>query len=447
MKNTLKHYVFKLIIGSVVISTTACTVVGPDYVRPSADIPDAYKSPSENTQSIENSIGIKQNWWELYNDTVLNELVEKVAVNNFSLQSASARLLKAKSSAQISHSLRSPSLVAGGQNDLGLLLNWEVDLWGRVERKIEASKASVEANIADLSAAKLSLQAQLANTYFMLRVQDADLSLLENRVESYERTLKISGDQYAAGIVKRDHIARAQTQLSRVKIQMLNIRISRAQLEHTIAVLIGQPPSSFSLDVRLLNLTVPTVPSSLPAQLLERRPDVIAAERRIAVASANIGVVEAQTLPSLNLFAGATIRRGLVGGGDVEIPLYNGGGGAATKINASAEYAGSVADYRQTVLESFKEVEDNLFELDILEQVGSSQIKALEASQEVMQAVDNQYRAGVASYQDVIDAKALELDNEREKLNLLARLLVTSVNLIKSLGGGWQADQQVAPLQ
>lgn len=442
MKKALKKNVFKLTLSSLLLTCTACTVVGPDYERPTTEVNNAYKELPENAQSIENAIEIKSNWWEPYNDVVLNELIEKIAVNNFSLQSSSSQLLKAESSAQISRSSQSPSLLAGGRNDFGVLLNWEVDLWGRVQRNIEANEANVQATRADLSATKLSLQAQLANTYFMLRVQDADLDLLKSRIAEYERSLEIANNQYDAGVVKRDIIAQEQAQLSRAKIQMFNTTITRAQLEHAIAVLVGQSPSNFSLDAKPLDLKVPVIPVSLPSQMLERRPDVIAAERRVALASANIGVAEAQALPSLSLFAGATIRRGLIGGSDLEIPLYDDGATKANKMIASAEYAGAVAHYRQTVLESFKEVEDNLVELDVLEQVASSQATALEASQEVMQAVSNQYKAGVVSYQDVIDVKELVLDNQRAGLNLLSRQLITSVNLIKSLGGGWQVEQE-----
>lgn len=441
MKETLKKNVFKLTFSSLLLSCSACTVLGPDYERPTTEVADSYKSQLNDTQPLENAVEIKSNWWELYHDVELNKLIEQVAINNFSLKNASSQLLKSKSSAQISHSEKSPSLLAGGQNDLGLLLNWEVDLWGRIKRNIEANEAIVSASQAELTAAKLSLQAQLANTYFMLRVQDADLDLLKNRIMAYERSFEIANNQYSVGVIKRDRIAQEQAQLSRAKIQMLNTTIARAHLEHTIAVLIGQSPSTFSLEVKPLALKVPIVPVSLPAQILERRPDIIAAERKVALASANIGVAQAQARPSLNLFAGATIRKGLVGGTDIEIPLYNNGATKATKSIASAEYDGAVANYRQTVLESFKEVEDNLIELNVLEQVVNSQTIALQASKEVMDAVTNQYKAGVVSYQDVIDVKELVLNNQRAELNLLARQLTTSVNLIKSLGGGWQAEK------
>lgn len=425
---------------TIVMINIACTVVGPDYVRPSIVVPTSYKEAPQTTHSqTENNI-VNPLWWTAYNDNVLDQLLTQIESQNYTLQSVRSRLLQTSSFADIARADKSPTLFAGGKNDLGILLNWELDLWGRVQRNIEANDASVQASVADLYATKLSLQAQLAQNYFLLRVQDADISLLEDTVASYERSLQITENQYAVGVADRDNIAQAQSQLSTAKVQMHNARIIRAQLEHTIAVLIGKAPSDFSLAVAPLDINVPEIPTTLPAALLERRPDIIAAERRMAVASAKIGIAAAQAYPAVNLFAGATIRKGLIGGGEIQMPLYTAGSTTGVRTAAVAEYEEIVANYRQTVLNGFKEVEDNMVELEILEQVADSQSEAVKAAREVVKVTNNQYNVGVTNYLSIVTVQASALINERAALNILGRRLVASVTLIKALGGGWQPE-------
>lgn len=439
-----KSHLSKILSIALVTLTTGCTVVGPDYQRPTVDIPNTYKETTELSNADQDTLIATQAWWSVYNDQELNKLLSQIEANNYSLQSIAAKFSQTQALANVARAGQSPNVVAGGRNDLGILMNWEIDLWGKIKRNIEANEALVAASKAELDAAKLALQAQLAQNYFLLRIQDAELELLNNTVSSYQRSLQITRNQYAVGVANNDNIAQAQGQLSTAKVQLLNAQITRAQLEHTIAVLVGKAPSHFSIAVKPLQINLPTIPNSLPADLLKRRPDIVAAERRMAEASAKIGVTEAQAYPELNLFAGATIRNGLIGGGEVEVPLYTAGAIDAQNDAAAAEYEAVVARYRQTVLESVKEVEDNLIELKLLQQVSQAQSDALTALREVVKVTNNQYDAGVTNYQSIIIAQSSALANEREALKILGRQLVTSVTLIKALGGGWQVSPSQA---
>jgi len=419
----------------------ACTVLGPDYVRPSIDVPAAYKEASGiKTIAQTPAVSTDERWWGLYNDSELDQLIAQVEVQNYSLQAVEARARQARALTEVSKAAQYPTIVAGGKNDLGLRVNWEIDLWGRIKRNIEASGASAQASVADLAAVKLSLQAQLAQNYFLLRVQDAVIRLLQDTAVSYERSLQITRNQYNAGVTDRGNIMQAQTQLSVAQAQMHDARITRAQLEHAIAVLIGKAPADFSFAIAPIGANVPEVPPALPADLLERRPDIAAAERRMAAASARIGETEAAGYPSLNLFAGVSIRKGLLGGSDIMAPLYSGGSPQARRTQASAAYDEAIADYRQTVLNGFREVEDNLAALQILDEASGAQTEAVKAARGAVTITDNQYRAGIVNYQSIIIVQNAALSNERATLSILGRRLVASVTLIKALGGGWQAD-------
>jgi NodT family efflux transporter outer membrane factor (OMF) lipoprotein len=416
---------------------TACTVLGPDYARPTIDVPTAYKEAPGLTTPQARDASTDGRWWGLYGDAQLDRLMAQIEIRNYSLQAIEAQTRQARSLAEIAQSARFPTLVAGGTNDFGLLANWEIDLWGRIRRNIEASGAAAQASAADLAAATLSLQAQLAQNYFQLRVQDADIRLLQDTATSYEQSLRITRNQYAVGVADRGAIAQAQAQLSTAQAQMHDARVARAQFEHAIAVLIGKAPADFSFAAAPIDVKVPEVPPTLPSDLLERRPDIAAAERRMAAASAQIGAAEAASYPSLDLFAGVSIRRGLLGGAKVVAPLYAGEAPQAGRAKASAAYDESVANYRQTVLNGFREVEDNLAALQILDQASDAQATAVKAAREAVAITDNQYRAGVVNYQSVIVTQATALVNERAALGLLGRRLAASVTLIKALGGGW----------
>lgn len=420
---------------------TACTVVGPDYVRPAFDAPAAYKEAAATPAA---QPAIDAQWWRLFGDERLDALMVQLDTLNPSLQAAQARLRQARALALGARAARSPTVVAGGTNDLGLLVNWEIDLWGRIQRNIEANEAAAQASAADLAAVRLSLQAQLAQTYFQLRVQDAEIDQLERAIASHERTLQLTRNQYAVGVVARANVVQAQARWQATQAQAHDARATRAQLEHAVAVLVGRAPAEFAVQAAPLELQAPPIPAGLPAQLLERRPDVAAAERRIAVASAQIGVAKAAAYPSLGVFAGITIRRGPVGGAKLEAPLYAADLPQALDDKASAVYDEAVANYRQTVLGAMREVEDSLAAIDRLEQAGTAQAQAAAAARQAALIADNQYRAGIASYLAVAVVQTAALDNERLELALRGRRLVASVQLVKALGGGWQPEPAAA---
>lgn len=427
-----------LVLAGFATINTACTVLGPDYVRPSIDVPAAYKEAPGSSAPQPRQASTPGPWWALYGDPQLDQLITQVETRNYSLQAIEARGLQARSVAEMAQAAQSATVVAGGTNDLGVLVNWEIDLWGRIRRNVEASGAAAQASAADLAAARLALQAQLAQNYFLLRVQDSEIGLLQDTVASYERSLQITRNQYAVGVADRGSIVQAQAQLGAAQAQMHDARVARAQLEHAIAVLIGKAPADFSIAAAPLAAKVPEVPTALPADLLERRPDIAAAERRMAAANAQIGVAEAGSYPSLDLFAGVSIRKGLLGGAKIEAPLYSAAPQAGL-TKATAAYDEVVANYRQTVLGGFREVEDNLAALQILDQSSQAQAAAVTAARQAVTITHNQYRAGLVDYQSMIVVQASALVNERAALGILGRRLVASVTLIKALGGGWQA--------
>lgn len=418
---------------------TACTVVGPEYERPTIEIPPAYKEGAALKTQPASQAALQGRWWEIYGDRELDVLMAQVESQNRSLQAAQARMQRSLAMLETARAAQSPTVVAGGRNDLGILANWEIDLWGRIRRTVEASGASAQASAADLAAATLSMQAQVAQNYFQLRVQDTGIQMFQDTVQAYERALQMTRNQYNVGLVSGGNVAQAQAQLSAAQAQMHNARVVRAQLEHAIAVMVGKAPAALSIAVAPLTAQVPEVPPVLPTELLARRPDIAAAERRMAAASAQIGVTEAGSYPSLDLFIGASIRKGLIGGADVRAPLYAGGSPQARRRESVAAYDEVVADYRQTVLNSLREVEDNLATLEILAEATTAQDSAVKSARESARITNNQYAAGVVSYLPVVVVQTTALENQRAALDTLGRRLVASVNLIKALGGGWDA--------
>ena len=420
---------------------SGCTVVGPDYQRPAVDLPANFKESTTENILIKptSSATIDSRWWLIYQDVVLNQLEQKMELQNFSLKAAAAQMQQAQSSAKIALASQSATVDAGGRNDFGFLASWEIDLWGGIRRKVEASGANAQASEADYAAAKLSLQAQLAQNYALIRIEDAIIDLLEDTIASYRRSLTIAQNQYTAGIVDEGIVAQAQAQLSSTETQWYDARIIRAQLEHSIAVLIGQNPAAFTLAKTKTTLKVPQIPVLLPSQLLHRRPDIVAAERRMAEASAQIGVAEAASYPSLNIFAGASIRDELIGGGELLIPLYRAGSLKALSNKARAAFKQVVANYRQTVLNSFLEVENSLVALNLLQQAAATQDKAVKANLKSVQITKNQFKVGIVNYQSIVIEETKFLINELTALNILSRRLVASVDLVKALGGNWQS--------
>ena len=348
-----------------------------------------------------------------------------------------------------------PSFATGAVNNYsaGLNASWELDLWGRIRRSVESGEASFQASAAQLEAARLSARSTLAQNYFALRVADATKRLLEDTVSAYQRSLELTDNRYKAGVAARVDVVQAEVQLKSAQASLLDIGVDRAQLEHAIALQLGEAPASVTLAPVDLALRMPQVPVALPSELLERRPDVAAAERAMAAANAQIGVAKAAYFPTLTLsgasgfrttnlanLLSAPSRFWSLGAAAVE-GIFDGGLRRATSDQAVAAYDVQVATYRQAVLTGFQEVEDNLAALRILEEEAALQDEVVLAARHALELTTNQYSAGVVSYLNVITAQTTALANERTAVNVLGRRLTASVGLIHALGGGWTAEE------
>ena len=332
-----------------IAAAAACTVsctVGPDYVRPPADVPAAYKeAPPGATATATHAIPDGR-WWELFNDADLNALESQVVVNNQTIKASEARVRQAEAAIGVARAPAFPTLNVQTTPDrsgfhlgkAGFTTGWELDLWGRVRRSVESSEAGAQASADDLAGATLSVQAQVAQNYFLLRVQDADLRLLRDSVARYERSLQLTRNQYAAGIVSRVDVVQAEAQLNSTRAQVYEVELSRAQLEHGIAILLGKPPADFSIAPTTTALDVPTLPPALPSELLVRRPDVAANERRMQQANAQIGAAQAQFYPTASLFGGMSFDIRFAGGITLAQYVLDGGLREATKQQATAAY-------------------------------------------------------------------------------------------------------------
>ena len=429
-----------LALAAVVASTISCTV-GPDYVRPAADVPAAYKEAKDGTTAPPGNALPRGQWWEIYGDSELDVLESQVVLNNQTVRAAEARLRQAQALIDVARAPSFPTLnVAGTNENVGVTAGWEIDLWGRIRRSVEASAATAESSADDLAAATLSLQAQVAQNYFLLRVQDAAIQLLRNSVAQYERSLQLTRNQYAVGVASRGDVVQAETQLNSTRAQAFEAEVSRAQLEHAIAILIGKAPADFGIAATDAKLQIPAVPPALPSELLLRRPDIASAERRMAAANAQIGVAVAAFYPSISLFAGYGHDIPFVYGAALAQYLLDGGLRDAQSAQATAAYDETVANYRQTVLSALRDVEDNLAALRILEDEAAVQAAAVKAARESVTITNNQYRAGIVNYLSVVVVQAAALVNERAEIDILGRRLVANVNLIKALGGGWETE-------
>lgn len=441
-----------LLVAGAVVLVAACTEVGPNYVRPSVPVPAAYREAGAQSAQQAPAASAAGQWWEIYGDPALNALVSQLEVSNQTLAAAAARVREAQALVKAAGGASVPAVSAGtlksgrrNENDFGIGVSWELDLWGRIRRDVEAHRAAAQASEADLAAATLSMQAQLVQSYFALREDDAVIVLLRHAADVDDRWHRMVGNQYAQGIASSANVAQALMQSSTSQLQLADITASRAQLEHAIAVMLGKPPAEFSIAPAPFATSVPAIPAGVPATLLERRPDIVASERRMAAASARIGVSKAETLPSINLAAGIGILRGPTATADVRAPLFAGGRLEAQVDNADAAYVEAVANYRQTVLDAYREVEDGLVAASALAGSADLQARAATAAAESDRVTRNQYREGVADYPAVVDAASGALNAGRGELQLRLRRLDASVNLIMALGGSWQPDTEQGP--
>jgi NodT family efflux transporter outer membrane factor (OMF) lipoprotein len=464
--STTRRYRLLVLVASAMLG--ACTV-GPNYVRPAVETPAAYKESAgwKQAQPADTQLGTK--WWELFSDPELNRLEEQVIISNQNIALAASQYRQARALLEGSRSALYPSLTVGAsgtrsqgsanagrgqggvQTDylLPANLSWEIDVWGRIRRSIEASQAGLQASAADLAAAQLSVQAELAADYFQLRSLDAQKQFLDETVVYYRKTLDLTGNRYSAGISARVDVLQAETQLKSTQAQTVDLGVQRAQLEHAIAVLIGKPAALFSLAALPLTEAPPPIPLALPSELLERRPDIASAERHMAAANAQIGITRAAYYPTVKLSASFGLEASDIAkwlawpsrfwsvGPSVSETIFDGGLRNAQNEQTLAAYDGSVASYRQTVLSAFQDVEDNLAALRILADESAIQDEAVEAARQTSQITLNQYQSGVVGYLNVITAQTAELANRRTAIAILGRRMTAAVQLIKALGGGW----------
>ena len=437
--------------------------IGPNYSKPETVVPEQWKEAGDWVVATPADALPKGKWWEAFNDPILNELMEQVSVSNQTLKVSEARYRQARAAVQSARAGFYPTFGAGanasrsrasGQRyTVSLDASWEIDLWGRIRRLVEAARAGEEASAADLEAAKLSLQAELATNYFQLRVVDVQRDLLDDTVKAFQASYDVTQNRYRAGVAGRVDVVQAESQLLSTQAQAIDLRSTRATLEHAIAVLIGRPPALVTIEARPFKAHIPDVPASVPSILLERRPDIAAAERRMAAANARIGVAQSAYFPALSLtgsggFASNAISTlfsapsrfwsiglGLAG------TILDFGGRAAAVDTSRAAYDEAIASYRQTVLDAFKEVEDNLASVHWLTEESAIQQEAARAARESVVLTVNQYKAGTVSYLNVVQVQATQLNEERTTVQLLGRRLAATVALIKALGGTWQTKE------
>jgi NodT family efflux transporter outer membrane factor (OMF) lipoprotein len=454
-----------------------CTV-GPNYVRPPADVPPAYKeaaSPGFENAQPSDALA-KGKWWEIYGDSQLNSLEEQVTVSNQSLKAAQAQFAQARAAVQVARAAYYPTVSGSGSasrtrqsqngplfgasspinyNDFQLPIDasWEPDVWGRVRRTVEAARSEAQASAADLANVDLSLHAELALDYFELRGLDSQKKLLDSTVVSYEKALELTNSRFTGGIASAVDVAQAQTQLETTRAQDEDVDVQRTAFEHAIAVLIGKPPADFSQMPTPLTAPPPPVPASLPSELLERRPDIAAAERRVQEANAQIGVARSAYYPQFTLTGDGgfessrlgTLLQGPAGfwalAGSAAELIFDGGERHGMTAEARAGYDESVDNYRQTTLSAFEDVEDNLAALRILQGEARTQDAAVAAAEHSLDLSITRYKGGVANYLEVTTAQSAALSDERAAVDILTRRMAASVLLIKAVGGGWNVSQ------
>lgn len=463
-------------LGLCVLLLSACAV-GPDYKTPDMPTPVQFKAAEGWTQASPSDAMARGAWWEVYGDAQLNGLVEKLNSSNQTVAQYEAQYRQAKALVRSSRGAFFPTLdlTAGktrssqgtGSSSSSLStsnsgirdtyntqlgVSWEADVWGKLRRGLEADKASAQASLADLAAMQLSLQSELVQNYLQLRVIDEQKRLLDATVDAYQRSLTLTQNQYRAGISGRDAVAQAQTQLKSTQADLIDLVWQRAQFENAIAVLMGQAPADFSLAATTSIPALPQIPVALPSQLLERRPDIAAAERSVMAANANIGIAKAAYYPDLTLslsggYSSSTFsnwislpNRFWSVGPQLAMTLFDGGQRSAEVDRTEAVYDQTVAQYRQTVLTGFQEVENYLIQLKVYQDEADVRAEALAAARDSLRLTSNQYKAGLIGYLDVVNVQTTALSNERSVLTLLQSRLIASVQLIAALGGGWNAQ-------
>jgi len=454
--------------------SSAC-MVGPKYQRAAAPVPVAYKETpppsSPETPAWKpaqpSDAANRGKWWEVYNDPELNALEEQVSISNQNVLAAEAQLRAARAAVRIARSnlfptaTVSPSIInsrssasatTGTFYDLPGAMSYEPDLWGSIRRSVTASIATAQASAAQLANARLVYQAELASDYFQLHGTDRVQDLRARTVKSYQEYLQLTQDRLKSGVASGGDVAQAQTQLKTAQAELIDEGVARAQLEHAIAILIGKAPAALSVSPRTTQSPPPAIPAGLPSNLLERRPDIATAERQMAAANEQIGIAKAAFFPTLLLTASGGLEssrflrwinwpsRFWSAGPELTEVVFDAGRRHAQVAQAQAVYDATVADYRQTVLTGFQQVEDNLAALRVLAEEAQAEDEAVRAAEDSLTIATYQYKAGTTSYLQVITSQTIALQDEVSAVNILTRRMVASVSLIEALGGGWDAS-------
>lgn len=471
-----------LVVSIGILLLSGC-VVGPNYSKPTVPIAPAFKEPppasfkeGDGWKTAQPSDqALRGDWWTMFQDAQLNDLEGQIEQANQTLRAADANYRAARAAVMFARAGLKPTISTqpgiealregvGKTSDgqvvregpagftLPLDFNWEIDLWGRLRRAVTSASELAEASGADLENARLSLHAELAIDYFELRSADAQEKLLDDTIKAYARALQLTQDRYDGGAAPRSDVAQARTQLDTARVQRTDVGVERAQFEHAIAILVGKPPSEVTIaavPVTTQPPAIPDIPGVVPSQLLERRPDIAAEERRMASANEQIGIAKAAYYPVLSLgailgFSGGSLpgwfswpNRMWAVGPTLAETLYDAGRRRATSNIAIANYDASVANYRQTALSAFQQVEDNLAALRVLETEAQQQREATASAQESLSLFQTRYEGGVDTYLQVVTWQTAALINERADIDLMRRRLDASVLLIKALGGGW----------
>jgi NodT family efflux transporter outer membrane factor (OMF) lipoprotein len=461
-----------LILGLTLLGGCA---VGPRYSKPSTAAPPAYKEAPPNWAAAQPNDQVARGaWWEIFQDPQLNALEEQINVSNQNLKVAQAQFAQARALVRLNRADYYPTVTAGAlgtrehlsqnrpfvltttkTNATDLVIpvdaSYEADVFGRVRHTVEAARSNAQASAGDLESVNLSLHAELALDYFDLHTLDAEEQLLKSTVTEFEKALQLTQNRYKGGLSSAVDVAQAQTELETTRAQAIDVQVQRAKDEHAIAVLIGKPASGFGIPYSPWNTAPPVVPPGLPSDLLERRPDIAAAERRVAAANAQVGVARAAYFPAISLsgaggFESGSITTWLSGpsgfaiaGASAVVTAFDVGRRRAINEQARAAYDQSLANYRETILTAFQEVEDNLAALRILEDEAKTQDAAVAAAQHSLELSNNRYKGGVVTYLEVITAQNIALADERAAVDILRRRMAASVSLIKALGGGWNS--------
>jgi len=464
-------------LASMAVLLSGC-MVGPKYVKPTVPMAPSFKEDSAWQTAKPADTALRGDWWTIFGDEQLNSLEPQVAASNQTAAAAEARFREARSQIKFSKAALAPTIGAApfagglrnstnrpyfnstttnangiGDIQLPLDLSYEVDMWGRIRRGITAAREEATASAADYETALLSLQAELAVDYFEARAADAEEKLLSDTVKDYDEAYRITNNRFEGGVSPKSDVDQALTQLQTARVQESDVAITRAQYEHAIAVLIGKPPASFSLAVTPLKTEPPAIPPALPADLLQRRPDIASAERRVAEANERIGIATAAYYPTISISASvgleATAFSNLFkassllwsAGPTLSQTLFDNGRRHSVVEQARASYDETAANYRQTTLTAFQQVEDNLAVLRVLNTEAQQQHQATASAQAAQQIFNNRYVGGLDTYLQVVTAQQTALANERNDIDIMRRQMDASVLLVKALGGGWDTTK------